>query len=73
MKGGGHDPPYRLCKHQNFPQVGFNTLSIKGSYKVILSLLSLLMGMIKHPQNTQSNKLSKALQYPKNEVSHKAF
>ena len=32
-------------KHQNFPQVDFNTLSIKVFYKVILSLL---MGMIKY-------------------------
>ena len=53
-------------KHQNFPQVDFNTLSIKVFCKVILSLL---MGMIKHSQSTQSNKLSIALQYLKNEVS----
>ena len=53
-------------KHQNFPQVYFNTLSIK-------VILSLLMSMIKHSQSTQSNKLSIALQYLKNEVSHKAF
>ena len=53
-------------KHQNFPQVHFNTLSIK-------VILSLLMSMIKHSQSTQSNKISIALQYLKNEVSHKAF
>ena len=57
-------------KHQNFPQIDFNTLSIKVFYKRILSLL---MGMIKHSQSTQSNKLSVALQYLKNDVSHKAF
>ena len=32
-------------KHQSFLQVHFNTLSIKVSYKVMLSLL---IGMIKH-------------------------
>ena len=47
-------------KHQSFLQVDFNTLSIKVFYKVILSLL---MGMIKHSQSTQSNKLAIALQY----------
>ena len=57
-------------KHQNFPQVNFTSLSIKVFYKVILSLL---MDMIKHYQSPQSNKLSIALQYLKNEVSHKAF
>ena len=57
-------------KHQDFPQVDFYTLSIKVIYKVILSLL---MGMIKHSQSTQINKISIALQYLKNEVSHKAF
>ena len=36
-------------KHQNFLQVDFNTLVIKVSYKVILSLL---MGMMKHSQST---------------------
>ena len=40
-------------KHQSFLQVNFNTLDIKIFYKVILSLL---MGMIKHSQSTQSNK-----------------
>ena len=57
-------------KHQSFPQVDFNTLSIKVFYKMILSLL---MGMIKHSQSAQSNKLSITLQYLKNEVGHKAF
>ena len=46
-------------KHQSFLQVDFNTLSMKVSYKVILSLL---MGMIKHSQSTQCNKLAIALQ-----------
>ena len=57
-------------KHQNFPQVDFNTLSIKFFYKVILLLL---MGMIKHSQSTQNNRLSIALQCLKDEDSHKAF
>ena len=42
-------------KHQSFLQVDFNTLSIKVSSKV---LLSLLMGIIKHSQSTQSNKFT---------------
>ena len=52
-------------KHQSFLQVDFNTLSIKVFYKVILSLL---MGMIKHSQSTQSNKFAISLQYLKKEV-----
>ena len=52
-------------KHQSFLQVGFNTLSIKVSYKVILSLF---MNMIKHSQSTQSNKFSISLQYLKKEA-----
>ena len=59
-----------LHTDQNFPQVNFTSLSIKVFYKVILSLL---MDMIKHYQSTQSNRLSIALQYLKNEVCHKAF
>ena len=47
-------------EHQSFLQVDFNTLGIKDAYKVILSLL---MGMIKHSQSTQSNKFAIALQY----------
>ena len=42
-------------KHQSFLQVDFNTLGIEVSYKVILSLL---MGMIKHSQSTQSTKFA---------------
>ena len=37
-------------KHQSFLQVDFDTLYIKVPYKVALSLL---MGMIKHPQSTK--------------------
>ena len=47
-------------KYQSFLQIDFNTLSIKVFYKVILSLL---MGMIKHCQSIQCNKLAIALQY----------
>ena len=46
-------------KHQSFPQDDFNTLGIKISYKVILSLL---MGMNKH---SQINKIAVSLQYLK--------
>ena len=49
-------------KHKSFLQVNFN---IKVCYKVILSLL---MGITKHPQSTQSNKLVISLQYPKTEI-----
>ena len=52
-------------KHQSFLQSDFNTLSIKVSCKVIL--LS-FMGMIKHSQNTQSNKFAISLQYLKKEI-----
>ena len=52
-------------KHQSFLQVDFNTLGIKVSYKGILSLL---IGMIKHSQSTQSNKFVISLQYLKKEV-----
>ena len=57
-------------KRQSFLQVDLITLSIKVFCKVILSLL---MGMIKHSQSAQSNKLAIALQYLKNEVGHKAI
>ena len=57
-------------KHQSFLQVDLNTLSIKILNKVILSLL---IGMFKHSQSTQSIKLAITLQYLTNEVSHKAF
>ena len=54
------------AKHQIFLQVDFNTLGIKVSCKVILSLL---MDMIKHSQSTQSNKFSISLQYLKKKKS----
>ena len=41
-------------EHQSFLQVDFDTWNIKVSYKVILSVLT---GMIKHSESTQSNKL----------------
>ena len=41
-------------QHQSFLHVDFDTLYIKVPYKVALSLL---MGMIKHPQNIQSTKV----------------
>ena len=52
-------------KHQSFLQADFNTLGLKISEKVILSLL---MDMIKHSQRTQSNKITTSLQYLKREV-----
>ena len=39
-------------KHQSFLQIYFNTLGIKVSYKLILSLF---MGMIKHNNNSNNN------------------
>ena len=52
-------------KHQSFLQVDFNTLGIKVSCKVMLSLL---IGTIRHSQSTQSNKFAISLQYLKKEV-----
>ena len=46
-------------KHRSFLQADFSTLGIKVSYKVILSLL---IGMIKNFQRTQSNKFAIPLQ-----------
>ena len=57
-------------KHQSFVQVDFYTLSIKVFYKVILSLL---MGMIKHSQSSQSDKFAIVLHYLTNEGSHEVF
>ena len=54
-------------KHQSFLEVDFNTLGIKVTYKVILSLL---MGMIKHSQSTKSNKFAISLQYLKEEAKN---
>ena len=45
-------------KRQSFLQLDFNTLGIKVSYKVILSLLIV---MIKHSQSTQSKKFAISL------------
>ena len=42
-------------KDQCSLQVDYNTFGIKDAYKVILSLL---LGMIKHSQNTQSNRFA---------------
>ena len=56
-------------KHQRFLQLDCNTLGIKASCKVILSLL---MDMIKHSQSTQSNKFGISLQYLKKEVRNGA-
>ena len=47
------------CKHQSFLQDDFNTLDIKASYKMILSLW---MGMIKHSRSTQGSKFAISLQ-----------
>ena len=52
-------------RHQSFLQVDLNTLGIKVPGKVMLSLL---IGMIKHSQSTQSNKFAISLQYLKKEV-----
>ena len=48
-------------------KVDFNNSGIKVFYKVILSFL---MGIIKHSQNTQSNKFALSLQYLKKEVRY---
>ena len=52
-------------KHQNFLQVDSNTLSSKVFYKVILSLL---MGMIKPSESTQSNNFAISLHISKNKL-----
>ena len=57
-------------KYQCFLQVNFNTLGIKVSYEVILSFLK---GMIKHSQNTQSNKFAIYLQHLKQEVRNGVY
>ena len=46
--------------HQSFLQVDLNTVGINVSYRVNLSLL---IGIIKHSQSTQSNKFAISLQY----------
>ena len=50
---------WHVDKQQSFLQVDFNTLGIKNAYKVILSLLP---GMMKLSQSTQSNKFVISLQ-----------
>ena len=52
-------------KHQSFLQVAFNVLITKVSLMVILSLL---IGLIKHSQITQSNKSAISLQYLEKEL-----
>ena len=52
-------------KHQNFLQVGFNALIIKFSLMVMLSLL---IGIIKHSQITQSNNFAISFQYLEKEI-----
>ena len=52
-------------KHQNFLQVDFNTLGMKVSYKVILSLL---LRVIKCCQITQNSQFPISLHYLKKEV-----
>ena len=54
-------------KHQSFLQVYLNTLGIKVSYRVTLSLL---MGMIK---STQSDKFAISLQYLGKKLAIKLF
>ena len=49
-------------KHQSFLQVDFNFLGIKVYYKVILKLL---MGIIKHSQNTKAKSLQYFYNVPK--------
>ena len=52
-------------KHRSFLKAYFNTLGSKFPTRLILSLL---MGMIKHSQITESNKFAISLQYSKNQV-----
>ena len=54
-------------KHQSFLQADFNTLVNKVLYKVILSLLT---GMAKHSQSTESKMFAVSFQYLKKEVRH---
>ena len=52
-------------KHQSVLQVGFNTLIIN---VLLMVTPSLLMGMIKNSQITQSNKFAISLQYLKKKL-----
>ena len=47
-------------KYQSFLKVDFNILGVKFSYKLRLSVL---MGMIKHSQSTESEKFAISVQY----------
>ena len=51
-------------------QVDFNILDITVSWKIMLSLL---IGIIKHSQSTQSNKFAISLQYLKNIIKSWPF
>ena len=57
-------------KHQSSLQVDFNTLDIKFSYMVILSLL---LGIINYSQYTQNNKFPTFLQYLTKEVRNGVY
>ena len=59
LKKEVRDEVYFLYQSINL-KVDFNNLGVKISYKAILSLL---IGMIKHSQSTQSNKFTIFLQY----------
>ena len=54
----------RADKHQSSLHVDFNALGIAVSHKLMLSLL---MGMMKHSQSTQSNRIKVSLQHLKKE------
>ena len=53
---------FHAAKHKIVFQVDFNTFGIKVSYRMMLSLL---VGVFKHSQSTQSNKFEISLQYVK--------
>ena len=59
-----------VSKYQSSLQVDFNSLDIKVSYKVKLSLL---LVMIKHSQYIQSNKYPISLRYLKTEVKNGVY
>ena len=54
----------RADKHQSSLHVDFNALGIAVSHKLMLSLL---MGMMKHSQSTQRNRIKVSLQHLKKE------
>ena len=57
-------------KHQRYLQVDFNTLGIKVSYKVMISLL---MNMVKHSQGTQNNKFAIFYNISKKKLGKSSF